>query len=437
MDYRLSDLIDVEKSRNLLESFCEAVGIASAIIDLEGNVLIGVRWQRICTNFHRANESTCNRCIESDTELANELGRGKKFSLYRCKNGMTDAASPIIIEGQHVANAFVGQFLLHTPDKEYFRQQAAKFGFNEQDYLNALNEVAIISEKKVVPIMDFLTSYAETVALMGLDKIRKKQYEKELLHHRENLEEMVKERTAELSRTNEQLNAEIYERKQIEVVLRESRERSRLLLESAGEGIFGVDSDGRLMFVNPAALRMLDFKNDELYGKEVHKLVHDTYPDGTPYPIDKCPMHAAYTDGTIHIVDDEVLWRRDGTSFPVEYTATPIKKNGKIAGAVVTFNDITERKQMEQDLIEAKENAEEATKAKSEFLANMSHEIRTPMNAIIGMSHLALKTGLTTKQLDYLTKIQSSANSLLGIINDILDFSKIEAGKLDMESVDF
>jgi len=170
MDYKLSDLIDVEKSRNLLESFCEAVGIASAIIDLEGNVFIGVRWQKICTNFHRMNESTCKRCIESDTELSG----GKKFSLYRCKNGMTDAASPIIFEGQHVANAFVGQFLLNTPDIEYFRQQAAKFGFNEQDYMNALNEVAILSEKKVIPIMDFLTSYAETVASMGLDKIRRK-----------------------------------------------------------------------------------------------------------------------------------------------------------------------------------------------------------------------------------------------------------------------
>ena len=121
----------------------------------------------------------------------------------KSKNGMTDAASPIIIEGQHVANAFVGQFLLHTPDKEYFRQQAVKFGFNKQDYLNALNEVAIISEKKVFPIMDFLTSYAETVATMGLDKIRRKEYQEELLHHRENLEEMVKERTAELRASEE------------------------------------------------------------------------------------------------------------------------------------------------------------------------------------------------------------------------------------------
>jgi signal transduction histidine kinase len=99
--------------------------------------------------------------------------------------------------------------------------------------------------------------------------------------------------------------------------------------------------------------------------------------------------------------------------------------------------DLAERKRIEEELIRAKQAADDANETKSMFLANMSHEIRTPMNAVIGMAHLALKTDLTPKQQDYLNKIQSSSSSLLGIINDILDYSKIEAGKLDMEAVEF
>ncbi|MFC1606461.1 response regulator [Candidatus Latescibacterota bacterium] len=124
---------------------------------------------------------------------------------------------------------------------------------------------------------------------------------------------------------------------------------------------------------------------------------------------------------------DDTFLRRDWTSSDVALLGT----TADIIGAFLA------RQQDEEELVLARDNAEQATKAKSEFLANMSHEIRTPMNAIIGMSHLALKTDLTPKQHDYLRKVDMSAKSLLGLINDILDFSKIEAGKLDMENIEF
>ena len=135
------------------------------------------------------------------------------------------------------------------------------------------------------------------------------------------------------------------ERKQAEEKLRESEERIRLLLEAAGEGIYGLDCDGNTTFINPTAARMLGWDVAALVGQPMHALLHHTRPDGSPYPKEECPICAAFKDGSVHHLDDEVFWRKDGSSFPVEYTSTPIREDGKLAGAVVVFKDITERKQ--------------------------------------------------------------------------------------------
>jgi PAS domain S-box-containing protein len=141
---------------------------------------------------------------------------------------------------------------------------------------------------------------------------------------------------------------DITERKKAEMALAESEERTRLLLESVGEGVFGVDLQGRVTFVNPPALAMLEFEHDDLIGNGAHALFHYCRADGSHYPVEECPMYRAFTFGEPSRIDDEVLWRKDGTSFPVEYNATPIMREGEKVGAVISFTDITERKQAEE-----------------------------------------------------------------------------------------
>lgn len=251
-------------------------------------------------------------------------------------------------------------------------------------------------------------------------------------------------------------HTDITERKQAEKAMVEAEERTRLLLESAGEGIFGVDFEKKIVFANQATRRMLGYTADDLIGLDAHETIHYNYADGTAYPKEKCPMFAAIPGRAQHVYD-EVLWRKDGTSFSVEYTSTPINKDGKAVGAVVTFKDITEQKQMEkslkmriveladarlaslnmmEDIEESRKKAEDATQAKSDFLASMSHELRTPLNAIIGFSEVLRDQyfgEINEKQAEYTNDILESGKHLLSLINDILDLSKVEAGKMELD----
>ena len=440
----VEDLLNVEDLQTLLAHFCDAVGVASAISDLKGNLLAFANFRRACTQFHRVGEVSAQRCAESDSILGSRLEEGQDFTIYQCKNGLTDAASPLIIDGKHLANILIGQFHLQEPDLEFFRLQARDFGYDEEDYLASIKEVPMMSEEKLPSILGFLSGFAKIVGTLTLDRIRASQAAEDLKRRAEELRrsqaaalslaEDAEMARSEIARYRDHLEQLVKDRTE---ELRVSEERTRLLLESAGEGIIGVSLDGKMTFVNPAACRMLGYSPDEFESKELHSLIHYAHKDGSTYPQEDCPMQKSISGGTASHIDSEVLWRKDGTSFPVAYSSNPVHKDGSLVGSVITFSDITARKLAEEQVRRAKEIAEEATKAKSDFLANMSHEIRTPMNAVIGMAHLALQTELTPKQADYLTKIQRSAHSLLGIINDILDFSKIEAGKLEMESVDF
>ncbi|CAK0767979.1 two-component system, sensor histidine kinase [uncultured Gammaproteobacteria bacterium] len=217
----------------------------------------------------------------------------------------------------------------------------------------------------------------------------------------------------------------------------ELRERLELILRTAGDGIFGVDESDRVIFANTAVERLTGFPVAELIGQRSHDLLHHSRNDGSPYPLDDCPIYQACRSGQTRTADDEVFWRRDGGSFPVEYTVAGLRSGERVTGAVVVFRDISDRRMYEASLVQARAAAEAASQAKSSFLAMMSHELRTPMTGVIGMADFMLDTALTVEQASYLATLRSSAETLMVVLNDVLDFSKIEAGALELEEIDF
>jgi len=191
MKNHISEIIDISRIKNLFERFTNATDTGTAVLDLEGKVLVATGWQDICTKFHRANPESCKNCIQSDTVLSNSLSKGEKFNLYQCLNGMTDVAVPITIGDDHVGNLFIGQFLMQKPDPDFFRKQAAKYGFDEEKYMEALSKVSIISEDEVLKKIDFLSELALLIGEMGLARL-------ELMEMTGSMEKTIKERTSDL-----------------------------------------------------------------------------------------------------------------------------------------------------------------------------------------------------------------------------------------------
>lgn len=169
--FEFDELLDVARVQQLMSSFCEAVGVASAVIDLNGRVLVAANWQSLCTEFHRRHPESLQLCLESDTRLALNLREGENFAIYRCRNGLVDCASPVVVRGKHLANVFIGQFLLGPPDLDFFKEQAARLGFAEEEYLQAVADVPVVAEEKLPAILLFLSGLAQTVATLALERL--------------------------------------------------------------------------------------------------------------------------------------------------------------------------------------------------------------------------------------------------------------------------
>jgi two-component system sensor histidine kinase VicK len=223
---------------------------------------------------------------------------------------------------------------------------------------------------------------------------------------------------------------DISEQVRAEEKLRTLIHQSNSILESVGDGIYGIDLDGNVTVINPAASQMLGYKPNELLGKNLHQAVHHTRADGSPYPEDECAISQAVRNLSTVRVASEIFWRKDSTSFPVEYVARPqidsssSGRNEKAIGAVVAFRDTTERRALDR--------------MKDEFISTVSHELRTPLTSLraaLGLVSGGALDKRPEKKAEMLSIAVANTDRLIRLVNDILDIERIGSGNADLHSV--
>ena len=293
----LSELVNIDEFRGLCESFTAITGAVTAVLDLDGNVLVATGWQDICTRFHRVNPQTCARCLESDTILAGHLKQGDAYNVYRCKNGLVDVAVPISIAGQHVANFFTGQFFFEAPDKSFFLSQAKEFGFDEATYLAAMERAPVFSAEQVQATMGFFTRLAKVMGEMGLARLRL-----------------------------QQANATL--------------QRSAAIIQSSGDAIIGKSLDGVIESWNPGAEKVFGYTASEALGNSLMMLIPPDRID------EEREIISRISRGETVSHFDTIRRRKDGQLINVSITISPIiDEAGKVIGASKIARDITAARQ--------------------------------------------------------------------------------------------
>ena len=242
-DLELEDIFDFEAIQSMMNDFYRLTNIGMAIIDIHGKILVATGWQEICTKYHRMNPETLRNCLHSDLELSKGIEPGT-FKLYKCANNMWDMATPIIVGDSHLGNLFLGQFFIEDEslDYELFRRQARKYGFNEDEYIKALDKVPVWSRETIDTVMTFYSKFAKMVSTLSFANIK-------------------------LART-------LSERDSLLQTVEKKESKFRRYLESAPDGIFVSDERGNFTDVNEASSRITGYTREELLNMNLLKLIH-------------------------------------------------------------------------------------------------------------------------------------------------------------------
>jgi PAS domain S-box-containing protein len=311
MRINIPNLIDFKKVDTLLEGFNKSTGFVTAILDLDGNVLSKSGWRQICTEFHRINPETSKNCTISDTMLAGKMEEGEKYHFYKCLNGLIDVAVPLVINGEHIANLFSGQFFFEEPDRNFFIKQAKQFGFNEEKYLEALEKVPVVSKEKVLDAMDFLLNMTQLISEMTFQKLEQ----------------------IELNNT-----------------IMKSEEKFKAVFESANVGKSITLLTGEID-VNQSFCDMLGYCREELKNKKWQDITpEDEIPEVQNHlePLLKGEKNSTRFEKRYICRNGSYIWADVSVSIRRDIRGEPLF-------FITTIIDITQRKQMEKALRESNE----------------------------------------------------------------------------------
>jgi two-component system, OmpR family, sensor histidine kinase VicK len=215
---------------------------------------------------------------------------------------------------------------------------------------------------------------------------------------------------------------DVTEQYEAEEALRMATRQRELILESVDDGIFGMDLEGKVTFINEAGARMLGYATDQLVGRDLHELIHHSHADGTPYSKSTSPILQALRRCEPIRMRDEVFWRKDGSAIPVEYSVNPLLEEGRVCGMVVAFQDVSERRRLE--------------KMKDEFISTVSHELKTPLTSLrasLGLVQSGTLDKRPEKQRQMIEMAIGNCDRLVRLVNDILDFDRGEKGRLPLD----
>jgi len=345
----LRDILDIASFQNLTDSLTQITGIAMAIVDIDGDILVASGWQKICVDFHRQHPLTAKRCLESDTAIANRLEAGQKYNVYRCRNGLVDVAVPIVIDGCHFGNLFVGQFLSERPDLEFFTKQAQEFGFPVQEYLDLLRNVPIVTEAKVRRLVDFLEKLTVVIGNNGFDK-------KKLLDLNANLENRVQTRTI-------QLQNEIAVRKRAEAEMETAKNYAESLVNSLPGIMYLFDEDGHYLKWNDNLERLSGYSADELARISSLQTIRPADRERVRHA-----MQQVFEEGSSEI--EAGFLTKEGRIVPFLFTGFRMVQAGKryIVGIGVDISSLAAAKKEKEQLIAQLQDSLGKVKQLSGFL---------------------------------------------------------------------